>query len=126
MRISFTKRIKRLFTQIEKIKEEGDMVKIYETIVTIIRDVLRTEGIERVGDEEVVKVFEDELISQGKIPAKFLRILNEIIKAKKDYDDKKLTKMEVDKVKKDSKEFIKFLVINNLLTCKRLRSERNL
>ena len=106
----YLKRIKRLFTQIEKIKEEQDMVKVYETIVTIIRDVLRIEGIERVEDEEVVKVFEDELISQGKIPAKFLRILNEIIKAKKDYDEKKLTRVEVEKVKKSSNEFIKFLV----------------
>jgi len=106
----YLKRIKRLFTQIEKIKEEEDMIKIYETVVTIIRDVLRIEGIDKVEDEEVVKVFEDELISQGKVPAKFLRILNEIIKAKKDYDDKKLTKVEVEKVKKDSNEFIKFLV----------------
>ena len=106
----YLKRIKRLFTQIEKIKEEQDMVKVYETIVTIIRDVLRIEGIERVEDEEVVKVFEDELISQGKIPVKFLRILNEIIKAKKDYDEKKLTRVEVEKVKKSSNEFIKFLV----------------
>tara|TARA_Y100000310_G_scaffold341787_1_gene442127 strand:- start:24880 stop:26784 length:1905 start_codon:yes stop_codon:yes gene_type:complete len=106
----YLKRIKRLFTQIEKIKEEDDMIKIYETIVTIIRDVLRIEGIEKVEDEEVVKVFEDELISQGKIPAKFLRILNEIIKAKKDYDDKKLTRVEVEKMKKSSNELIKFLV----------------
>ncbi|MCH8003287.1 MAG: nucleotidyltransferase domain-containing protein [Nanoarchaeota archaeon] len=106
----YLKRIKRLFTQIEKIKEEEDMLKVYETIVTIIRDVLRIEGIEKVEDEEIVKLFEDKLISQGKLPVKFLRILNEIIKAKKDYDDKKLTRIEVEKVKKDSNEFIKFLV----------------
>jgi len=106
----YLKRIKRLFTQIEKIKEEKDMVHIYETVITIIRDVLKLEGIERVGDVEIVKIFEDELISQGKIPAKFLRILNDIIKAKKDYDDKKLTKQEVERVKKDSGMFIKFLV----------------
>ncbi|MFH1711300.1 MAG: nucleotidyltransferase domain-containing protein [Nanoarchaeota archaeon] len=106
----YLKRIKRLFTQIEKIKEEDDMIKVYETIVTIIRDVLKLEGIEKVEDDEVVKLFEDELISQGKIPAKFLRILNEVIKAKKDYDEKKLTKSEVERVKKDSNEFIKFLV----------------
>ena len=106
----YLKRIRRLFTQIEKIKEEQDMVHIYDSIVTIIRDVLRLEGIEKVTDEEIVKIFEDELISQGKIPAKFLRILNEIIKAKKDYDEKKLTKVEVEKVKKDSGALIKFLV----------------
>ena len=106
----YLKRIKRLFTQIEKIKEEQDMIKIYETIVTIIRDVLRMEGIEKVDDGKLVKVIENELISQGKIPAKFLRILNEIIQAKKNYDEKNLTKTEVDKVQRDSNELIKFLV----------------
>ena len=106
----YLKRINRLFTQIEKIKEEKDMLNIYDTIVTIIRDVLRMEGIEKVADEEVVKLFEDELIAEGKIPAKFLRILNEIIKAKKDYDERKLSKQEVEKVKRDSSAFIKFLV----------------
>ncbi len=106
----YLKRVNRLFTQIEKIKEEKDMLNVYDTVVTIIRDVLRMEGTERVADEEVVKLFEDELIAEGKIPAKYLRILNEIIKAKKDYDDKKLTESEVKKVKKDSGMFIKFLV----------------
>ncbi|MCK4521276.1 MAG: nucleotidyltransferase domain-containing protein [Nanoarchaeota archaeon] len=106
----YLKRIKRLFTQIEKIKEEEDVVHIYDTIITIIRDTLRSEGVEKVSDIEIVKIFEDEMISQGKIPARFLRILNEIIKAKKDYDEKKLTKPEVEKVKKDSREFIKFMV----------------
>jgi len=106
----YLKRIKRLFTQIEKIREEEDMITMYDNMVTIIRDVLRMEGVEKIEDEEVVSIFEDELISQGKIPAKFLRILNEIIKAKKDYDDKKLTKVEVEKVRKDSGILIKFLV----------------
>jgi len=106
----YLKRIKRLFTQIEKIKEGEDMVSIYDTVVTIIRDVLRSEGIETVNDVDLVRTFEDELISQGKIPAKFLRMLNEMLDAKKDYDDKKLSKTEVEKVKKTSRELIKFLV----------------
>jgi len=107
---AYLKRINRLFTQIEKTKEEEAMVKVYDTIVTVIRDVLKEEGIEKAADEEIIKLFEDKLISSGKIPAKFLRILNEIVKAKKDYDDKKLTKTEVEKVKKSSREFIKFVV----------------
>ncbi len=106
----YLKRIHRLFSQIEKIKEEEDMLNIYDTVVTIIRDVLKMEGREKITDEEVVRAFEDELISQGKIPAKYLRMLNEIIQAKQDYLDKKLTKQEVDKVKKSSKDLIKFLV----------------
>ena len=106
----FLKRIKKLFSEIEKIKEEEDIIKIYDTIITIIRDILRLEGIEKVSDIEIVKIFEDEMISKGKIPANFLRILNELIKAKKDYDEGKLTKNEVENVKKNSRAFIKFMV----------------
>ena len=106
----YLKRIKRLFSQIEKSKEEEDVVHIYDSIVTIIRDVLRLEGIEKASDLEIVKIFEDELISQGKVPAKYLRILNELLQAKKDYENKKLSKVEVEKVKKSSRDFIKFLV----------------
>jgi len=106
----YLKRLDKLFKEIEKIKEKESMLHIYDSTVTMIRDVLKLEGIERVNDLEIVKIFEDELISEGKIPAKFLRILNAVIKAKKDYDDNKLTKAEVDKVKKESNEFTKFLV----------------
>ncbi|MBI2139468.1 hypothetical protein HYU14_00975 [Candidatus Woesearchaeota archaeon] len=106
----YLKRIKRLFTQIEKIREGKDMLEVYDSIITIIRDVLRLEGVERVHDEEVIKFFEHELVSEGKIPAKFLRMLNEIMKAKKDYEDGKLTQPEVDKLKRDSSQLVKFLV----------------
>ena len=106
----YLKRVKKLFEEIQEMKKKKDMIHLYDTVVTIIRDVLKLEGIEKVSDLEVVRIFEDELISTGKIPAKFLRLLNEIVKAKKNYDAGKLTKAEVDKIKKKSGEFIKFLV----------------
>jgi len=106
----YLKRIKKLFDEINKMKEKEEVVNVYETVVTIIRDTLKFEGIERTKDEDIVKVFEEELVHQGKVPAKFLRILSEIMKAKKDYELKKLTKQETEKVKKNYRELIKFLV----------------
>jgi len=106
----YLKRLDKLFKDLEKIKEEESVVKSYDHVVTIIRDLLRLEGIEKVNDLELIQIFEDELISKGKIPAKFLRILNSIIKAKNDYDAGKLTKAEVGNVKKDSGELTKFLI----------------
>ncbi len=103
-------RIKELFAQIEKIRSEEEILHVYDTIATIIRDVLKLEGVEKAKDEEIVKIFEAELVHKNKIPAKFLRMLNSLIKAKKDYEEKKLTKPEVERVKKDSGQFIKFLV----------------
>jgi predicted nucleotidyltransferase/uncharacterized protein (UPF0332 family) len=106
----YLKRIRKLFSQIELIKEEESVLHTYETVVTIIRDILRMEGVEKASDAEMIDIFENELISTGKIPAKFLRILNAIEKAKKDYDNKNLTKTGVQQVQKDSRELIKFLV----------------
>ncbi|MBI2138586.1 nucleotidyltransferase domain-containing protein [Candidatus Woesearchaeota archaeon] len=94
----FLKRIKRL------------LLEVYDSIVTVIRDVLRQEGVERVNDDDVIKCFERELVHGGKIPAKFLRMLNEIMKAKKDYQEGKLTQPEVDKIKRDSSQLMRFLV----------------
>ena len=106
----FLKRIKKLFSQIEYAKDKQDMVHIYETAITMIRDALKLEGIERAADTEIVRIFEHELVSQGKVPAKYLRILNNVVKGKKDYDTGKLTKQEVEKVKKESGDIIRFLM----------------
>jgi len=106
----YLKRIKRLFTQIEKMKEEESVVHIYDNVVTIVRDILRLEGVERVEDKDILTIFEREMVTLGRIPAKYLRILDIIIKAKKDYEIGRLSKTEVDTVRKKSRELVKFLV----------------
>ena len=101
----YLKRIDQLFKEIDRVKEEENIVRIYDTAVTLIRDALKAEGVEKVGDAELVSKFEEELISKNRIGAKYLRILNGVMKAKKDYDAKKLTRAEIERVKKDSNEF---------------------
>ena len=106
----FLKRIRELFKEIEQRHEEKSMVMLYDDIMTIIRDVLKEEGVERAQDEEIIKLFEDELISTGKVPANYLRDLNEIVEAKRKYDAKKLDKIDLDKARKGSGGLIKFLI----------------
>ena len=106
----YLKRINKLFKQIEKTKEEERMVDIYETIVTVVRDVLRLEGVKKLDDSEIVKFFESHLVNAGKVPEKYLRILKKVVKGKKDYDLKKLTKTEIGGVKKESRDFIRYMV----------------
>ncbi|MBC8500985.1 MAG: nucleotidyltransferase domain-containing protein [Nanoarchaeota archaeon] len=106
----YLKRLNKLFKQIEKVKEQDTVVHNYEGVITIIRDILRLEGVERVKDSEVIKIFESEVINKGLIPEKYLRILKQIVKAKKEYDAKKLLKHDVAKLNKDVRELIKFLV----------------
>ncbi|MBI4739803.1 nucleotidyltransferase domain-containing protein [Candidatus Woesearchaeota archaeon] len=106
----YLKRVKRLFAQIEKMKEEEGILHVYDTMVTIIRDVLVLEGVERVSDSEISKRFEADLVHSGKVPEKFLRAVNMIAQAKEDYYAKKLSKPDIEKVKKESRELTKFLV----------------
>ena len=106
----YLKRLSKLFKEIQKIKEEESILRTYDRVVTTIRDVLRLEGVEKVSDIELIRTFEDELISKSKVPARFLRVLNGIVKAKNNYDQGKLTKAEVDRVKKDSEMLTRFLV----------------
>jgi uncharacterized protein (UPF0332 family)/predicted nucleotidyltransferase len=106
----YIKRLDKLFTDIEEVKREESVLHNYENSISIARDVLKVEGTEKAADNEVVKLFSSEIIAKGKIPEKYLRILKDIIKAKDDYDKHKLTKPEVEKVNKDSRELIKFLI----------------
>ncbi len=106
----YLKRIQKLFKQIDKIKEEESLVHEYESTVTVIRDILRMEGTEKIKEDAVIRAFETELIDSGKVPHKYLRMINEVVKAKKDYDAGKLTKTDLTNVQKDSKELHKFLI----------------
>lgn len=106
----YLKRVKRLFTQIEKIREEQEMLNVYDTVNAVIRDVLRLEGVEKAKDSELLEIAEDKLVSEGKMPSKFLRAMQELMKAKKDYDEKKLSKVEIEKIHQDAGSLVKFLI----------------
>jgi len=106
----YLKRLKKLFTQIEAIKEKETMLKAYEHITTVVRDILHLEGMEKTPEDKLLKTFEEELVHSGKLPATMHRSLETISKAKKDFDAGKLTKTEVDQVRKESNELIRQLV----------------
>ncbi|MBW2973667.1 nucleotidyltransferase domain-containing protein [Candidatus Woesearchaeota archaeon] len=106
----YLKRLKRLFTQIEKIRQEEAVLHMYETIITIVRDILTMEGEKKISEASLVKLFETACVETAKIPAKYCRMLRDIIKAKKSFDSGKLTKTEIDEVKKNGRELVKYLV----------------
>ncbi len=106
----FLKRIRELFEEIDKRHDEKSIQLLYDEIVTIIRDVLKLEGIERARDDEIINLFEKELIATGKVPARYLRDLQEIVEAKKKHDQKKLDKTDIEKARKGSSGLIKFLI----------------
>ena len=106
----YLKRLGKLFEQITEAKEKEDILQVWESTVTVVRDILKLEGIEKVSDEAMVKLFESEVVHAGIIPEKYLRVLKEVEKAKKDYAKGKLTMAEAHKVKKNARELLRFMV----------------
>ncbi len=104
----YLKRIKRLFGQIEKIREQKDIVTIYDTAAGMIRDILRLEGVENVKDTELAKTVQEKLVATGKVPSKIIEILDKIITTKTAYDDKTLSKFDMVAFQKDAQGFIRF------------------
>ncbi|MBD3362002.1 hypothetical protein GF358_04400 [Candidatus Woesearchaeota archaeon] len=106
----YLKRLKKLFSQIERIKEGETMKNIVDTLTTVTRDILRQEGVEKVKENELVTKFEETLVITAKAPGKFARILREALEAQKEYEKGKLSKTEVDQLRKKTREYIKFAV----------------
>ncbi len=106
----YLKRIRELFTEIEHRYDERSILNLYDEIVTIIRDILKLEGVEKAADGEIIKLFEKELVTTGKVPARYLRDLEEIIEAKKKHEQKKLDRNDIEKARKGSTGLLRFLV----------------
>ncbi len=106
----YLKRINQLFTEIDKIKEKESIVHVYESTVTIIRDILTLEGKTEIPETEIINMFEKDVISKGALPQKYHRVLTQIIKAKKEYDKGKLSKTEITKIKKEAQGFMKVMI----------------
>lgn len=106
----YMKRLKLLFTQIERKKIQEMLQENYEHLLTALRDVLSMEGVEKVSDEKITDVFNKNLIETGKAPAKLTRLLDNIFKAKKTFEKDALSKIDAQNVKKDMNELLKFLI----------------
>jgi len=106
----YLQRLDKLFKEIELRKQEEQVLHNYETIITIIRDVLQLEGIAKAEEKNLPALFKEHIIEKGFIAERYNRILQDILKGKKDYDAKKLTKQEVHDVIKGSKELTNVLI----------------
>lgn len=102
---SYLKRLNKLFSAIETKSEKTRVLEFYEGCISIAKDLLNIYGIK--GD--VKKGFR-ELVNKGKVPEKFLKTLNIVIKAKNDYVKGKITKQEIEKIRKEANLFIRTMV----------------
>ncbi|MFP4645657.1 MAG: nucleotidyltransferase domain-containing protein [Candidatus Woesearchaeota archaeon] len=107
---SYLKRLDTLFNEIEDRKEEERVLHTYESVVTMVRDVLKLEDIEKVQDKDLAETFRNNIVQKGYIGERYHRLLVELFQAKKNYDNGKLTKQEVKKILKDSKDLTNTLL----------------
>ncbi len=102
-------RLKKLFSEIEKRSEVKRIEEMYEGAISVTKDVLRLEGKES-SNEKLIKDFEANLVKTNKIPEKYLDILKNIFKTKKDFEDGKILKQEIQKMSIEAGGFIRTLV----------------
>ncbi len=103
----YLKRIEKLFKEIEEIKNMELAREMRSNLVTILREVLRYEGIEKISEEEILDKFKDVLINTGKIPDKYMKLLNSVYNF--DVEKGRLTKLELDKYRQKVKEIVDYL-----------------
>ncbi|MBI2671227.1 hypothetical protein HYX18_04605 [Candidatus Woesearchaeota archaeon] len=103
----FIKRVKRLFEQIEKKRENESINEIYATCFNIAKELLK-EGNMKFTEETVEK----NLLSYFKknnLPDKLVGVLKDIKNAKKDYQQNKLTRAEAEKIRRDARIFVRII-----------------
>lgn len=106
----YMKRLESLFSEIQEKKQEERVIHMYESVISIIRDAIKLEGIESASENNIPKLFVEHIIKKGHIAHRYERLLGELLKAKKDYDAGKLTSQEVNEVMKVSKELTNVLI----------------
>ncbi|MFQ5620569.1 MAG: nucleotidyltransferase domain-containing protein [Candidatus Nanoarchaeia archaeon] len=106
----YLKRIKKLFGELEILKLKESIIDMYDSLVTVMRDLLVQEGLESVPEGDLVKMVDEKFVSTGKLGARVLTLYKSVMKAKKEFDAGKLTKTGVEKAKKDYRELYNMLV----------------
>lgn len=113
----YLERIKKLFAEIEERNEKQAIVEIHSTTMNLIRDLLIEYKIKNITAQNLPGLFTKTICESEKLPLKYHKSLQDIIKAKKDFEAKKLSKQEINKVRRESREFIRILI--DLLDVKR-------
>ncbi|MEK6940451.1 MAG: hypothetical protein AABW49_00945 [Nanoarchaeota archaeon] len=106
----YLKRIRKLFDQIDKRSQMSSVKDTYDTVVKTARDALEVSNVKGITSTNLVSLFKKELVDKGKLPEKMLRTLKNVIKSKNDFDQKKITKQEIEKMRRESKDYMRVLV----------------
>ena len=102
---AYVKRLKELKEQIEKGAQEKTIEQIHKDVFDLLNTILGKKS-----QAAIVEDFEKQLIKTGKLPTQSLRILKDIINAKKEFKKGKLDSRKIDDARKNAVP-----LINNLI-----------
>ena len=104
----YLKRIDKLFQEIDSKKQKETIEHLFDSLESTIRDILRSEGIERLPETTLMKIFDEEMVKTGKIPLTTYKNLKGVLKSREGH--KTLAKAEIEKLKKDTEAVLRELV----------------
>ncbi len=106
----YLKALGELYKKIEERTETNRVLAAYESVITIVRDILAAAGVKKADASETVKLFEKEIVHKGQLPERVGCQLRDLEKAKKDHDAGKLTPTDAIEAHKLAAELIKVLI----------------
>ncbi|MBT3395295.1 hypothetical protein HOA59_02980 [archaeon] len=99
----YLKRLDKLFKEIEKTKEKENFSNIYDTVMRVTEDVIGKD--KKSKPETKLKKY----CEQTGLPLRLVDTLKATIKAKKELQAKKLTKAEINKLRRETRIYVKTL-----------------
>jgi len=104
----YIKRLKDLREQIEKRSQEKIIEQIYKDVFELLKGIVGNKS-----QDKVVEEFEKNFVKKGKFAPQNLRILKDIVSAKKDFKKGKLDSHKVDNARKNASILINDLIEYN-------------
>ncbi len=101
----YVKRMKKLREEIEKISQKNTVQEIEKEVFQLLENLLGKKP-----KQELIKIFEKELVKKGKMPEKMLINLKDIEKVTAEFKKGKVNKLDLENARKDATILINHLI----------------
>jgi uncharacterized protein (UPF0332 family) len=107
---AYLERIKKLFATIQERNEKETIAEIHSTSLNLTKDLLQELGVKNISVAKTPDLFKKHVCEAEKVPIKYHKSLKNIIQARKDFLAKKLSKQEINKVRREANDYIRLIL----------------
>lgn len=97
----YDKKLKELRKKLEARLIEHTAERVYNDVFDLLKNIFGAHS-----KDELVKMFEKEMVKKGKITSRYLPILHEVVRVKDKSKQKNLSQNEIDAVRRDSEDLM--------------------